>query len=56
MNRYKDTPELEARMHSPLMERIVELKENFYAESGKYDYAPQNFATCWPSPSLPSGA
>ena len=44
MNRYKDTPELEARMHSPLMERIVELKENFYAEAGKYDYAPQNFA------------
>lgn len=43
MNRYKDTPELEARMHSPLMERIVELKENFYAEAGKYDYAPQNF-------------
>ena len=44
MNRYKDTPELEARMHSPLMERIVELKENFYAEAGKYDYAPQDFA------------
>ncbi len=43
MNRYKDTPELEARMHSPLMERIVELKENFYAEADKYDYAPQNF-------------
>ena len=43
MNRYKDTPELEARMHSPLMERIVELKENFYAEAGKYDYAPQNY-------------
>ena len=43
MNRYKDTPELEARMHSPLMERIVELKENFYAEAGNYDYAPQNF-------------
>ena len=37
MNNYKDTTELEARMHSPLMERIVELKENFYAESGKYD-------------------
>ncbi len=44
MNRYKDTPELEARMHSPLMERIVELKENFYAEAGKYDYAPTGFA------------
>ncbi len=43
MNNYKDTPELSARMHSPLMERIVELKENFYAEAGKYDYAPQNF-------------
>ena len=44
MNRYKDTPELEARMHSPLMERIVELKENFYAECGKFDYAPKDFA------------
>lgn len=44
MNNYKDTPELKARMHSPLMERIVELKENFYAEAGKYDYAPADFA------------
>jgi alkylation response protein AidB-like acyl-CoA dehydrogenase len=26
------------------MERIVELKENFYAEAGKYDYAPTGFA------------
>lgn len=43
MNNYKDTPELKARMNSPLMERIVELKENFYAEASKYDYAPQNF-------------
>ena len=44
MNRYKDTPELEARMHSPLMERIVELKENFYSEAGKYDFAPSDLA------------
>lgn len=44
MNNYKDTPELSARMHSPLMERIVELKENFYAEADKYDYAPADFA------------
>jgi hypothetical protein len=44
MNKYKDTPELSARMHSPLMERIVELKENFYSEAGKYDYAPADFA------------
>ena len=44
MNNYKDTPELKARMHSPLMERIVELKENFYAEAGKYNYAPADFA------------
>ena len=44
MNNYKDTPELRARMHSPLMERIVELKENFYAEAGKYDYAPKDLA------------
>lgn len=44
MNNYKDTPELSARMHSPLMERIVELKENFYAEAGKYDYAPNDLA------------
>ena len=44
MNSYKDTPELSARMHSPLMERIVELKENFYSEADKYDYAPSDFA------------
>ena len=44
MNNYKDTPELSARMHSPLMERIVELKENFYSEADKYDYAPADFA------------
>ena len=44
MNNYKDTPELSARMHSPLMERIVELKENFYSEAGKFDYAPADFA------------
>ena len=44
MNSYKDTPELSARMHSPLMERIVELKENFYTEADKYDYAPADFA------------
>lgn len=44
MNNYKDTPELSARMHSPLMERIVELKENFYAEAGKYDYSPKDLA------------
>ena len=44
MNNYKDTPELKARMNSPLMERIVELKENFYTEVDKYDYAPADFA------------
>ena len=44
MNNYKDTPELKARMNSPLMERIVELKENFYSEADKYDYAPADFA------------
>ena len=44
MNNYKDTPELSARMHSPLMERIVELKEHFYSEADKYDYAPADFA------------
>ncbi len=44
MNNYKDTPELKARMHSPLMERVVELKENFYTEADKYDYTPADFA------------
>ena len=44
MNNYKDTPELKARMNSPLMERIVELKENFYSEADRYDYAPADFA------------
>ena len=33
MNNYKDTPELKARMQSPLLERIVEHKENFYTEA-----------------------
>lgn len=47
MNSYKDTPELEARMHSALMERIVELKEfdtAFEPQHHKYDYAPKNLA------------
>ncbi len=43
MNSYQDTPELKARMQSPLMERIVELKENFYAAAGTDECAPVNF-------------
>ena len=35
MNNYKDTPELSARMHSPLMERIVELKPRVILEQSE---------------------
>ena len=44
-NLYKDTPALKYHLTShPLMERVVELKERFYADKDTYDYAPQDYA------------
>ena len=43
-NLYKDTPALKFHLTShPLMERVVELKERFYADKDTYDYAPQDY-------------
>lgn len=43
-NFYTDHPELKFQLeNSPLMKRIVELKERDYADKDTFDYAPQNF-------------
>ena len=43
-NFYSDHPELKFQLeNSPLMKRIVELKERNYADKDAFDYAPQNF-------------
>ena len=43
-NFYKDNQDLKFQLSHPMMKRIVELKENNYADYGKYDYAPKDFA------------
>ncbi len=44
-NYYNDINEIKFELeNSPLMERIVELKERQYEEKDKYDEAPQDFA------------
>ncbi len=44
-NFYTDVPEIKFEMeNSPLMQRIVDLKEREYADKDKYDEAPQDFA------------
>ncbi|MEZ4908697.1 MAG: hypothetical protein R2771_13895 [Saprospiraceae bacterium] len=42
-NFYTDTKQLKFQLENPLMKKIVELKENFYSESEKYDFAPSNY-------------
>ena len=44
-NFYTDHPEIKFNLESsPLMQRIVELKENGYADKDSFDYAPEDFA------------
>ena len=44
-NYYNDINEIKFELeNSPLMERIVELKERQYEDKDKYDEAPQDFA------------
>ena len=43
MNYYSENKALPFQLHHPLMEKIVGLKENNYADKDKYDYAPQDF-------------
>ncbi len=40
MNFYIDNKDLQFQLKHPLMRKIVELKENNFADKGKYDYAP----------------
>ncbi len=42
-NYYTDHPELEFHLHHPLMKRVVELKENFYADKESFDDAPVDY-------------
>ena len=45
MNYYNDIKEIKFELeNSPLMERIVELKERNFEDKDKYDEAPQDFA------------
>lgn len=41
-NFYKDNSDLKFQFNHPLMNKIVELKEDNFKDFGKYDYAPAN--------------
>lgn len=41
-NFYKDNSDLKFQFSHPLMDKIVELKEDNFKDFGKYDYAPAN--------------
>lgn len=41
-NFYKDNSDLKFQFQHPLMNKIVELKENGFKDFGRYDYAPAN--------------
>ena len=43
-NFYTDVPELRHHLNHPMMHRIVELKERSFADYGKYDDAPVDYA------------
>jgi alkylation response protein AidB-like acyl-CoA dehydrogenase len=42
-NYYLENPRYKHHLHHPLMKRIVDLKEQNYADKDKYDYAPVDF-------------
>lgn len=42
-NFYTDNKDLKFHLHHPLMEKIVALKENNYAEFNEFDFAPSDF-------------
>ncbi len=42
-NFYKDTPDFKFHLEHPILQKIVELKENNFRDSENYDYAPLNF-------------
>ncbi len=42
-NFFLDNKDIQFQLRHPLMRKIVELKERWFAEKDKYDYAPKNF-------------
>ncbi|MDP1728165.1 MAG: acyl-CoA dehydrogenase family protein [Bacteroidota bacterium] len=42
-NFFTDNPDLKFHLNHPLMQRIVELKEDFYKDKNEFDFAPQDF-------------
>jgi len=42
-NFYRDNASLKFHLDHPMMKKCVDLKENNYADKGKYDYAPADF-------------
>jgi alkylation response protein AidB-like acyl-CoA dehydrogenase len=42
-NFYRDNQSLKFHLDHPMMKKCVDLKENNYADKGKYDYAPADF-------------
>lgn len=45
-NFYSDNKSLKFHLGHPLMEKIVKLKEDNFADAGKFDYAPEDFEDC----------
>ncbi|MBK8808360.1 MAG: acyl-CoA dehydrogenase family protein [Bacteroidales bacterium] len=43
MNFYNDNKNLKFHLEHPLMKKIVQLKENDFADKDKFDYAPRDF-------------
>lgn len=43
-NSYTDIKEIQFHLHHEMMQHIAELKEKGYADAGKYDYAPVDYA------------
>jgi len=41
-NFFKDTPDFKFHLEHPIVQKIVQLKENGFSDSKKYDYAPLN--------------
>ena len=42
-NFYKDNRDLKFQFNHPLMSKVVRLKEQDFADSGKFDYAPCSY-------------
>ena len=42
-NFFLDNKDIQFQLQHPLMRKIVDLKERWFAEKDKYDYAPKNF-------------